>query len=396
LQGLVYVFIALAALGLAAIGYFVLTFTPIEAFVVAVAFGCLAVLYVERQLRLRVEGRLEKAVGELSRLLSTDAQAGSVLSQRINALSELKAGARLDSIEADLAVLGGVVRQVAEAVADFDEQRRLVVEAEPLPEPEADPDAMPEPVIPLDFLRRALDEDRLVFHLEPVVSLPQRNTMSYDLVPRLEMEDGHFADRPDYTPRRGGEDLLMRVEAEALDEAIRRVRRARLLGTPIALYVPLSVATLGNGRAVEVLLAGLETNRGVASSLSFVIEQAEFRTLQSKERAWLATLSRHGVALSLAAATTLRIDYADLQTLGFRTVRIDATRFLRQPESFTDFHPEDVAAFGRRFGIEIVASGVIDEQQVLRLFENGLTLAQGPYIAAPGPFEDDLLLATGR
>ena len=71
------------------------------------------------------------------------------------------------------------------------------------------------------------------------------------------------------------------------------------------------------------------------------------------------------------------------RTLGFRSVRIDATRFLRQPESFTDFHPEDVAAYGRRFGIDIVATGIIDEQQLLALFEDGLTLAQGPHIAGP-------------
>jgi cyclic-di-GMP phosphodiesterase TipF (flagellum assembly factor) len=61
-QGLVYLFIALAALGVAAAAYFGLTFTPIEAAVTAIAFGCLAILLVERQLRRRAEGRLEKAI----------------------------------------------------------------------------------------------------------------------------------------------------------------------------------------------------------------------------------------------------------------------------------------------------------------------------------------------
>ena len=51
LQGLVYVFIALAALGIAGAAYFGLTFTPIEAAVTAIAFGCIAILLVERQLR---------------------------------------------------------------------------------------------------------------------------------------------------------------------------------------------------------------------------------------------------------------------------------------------------------------------------------------------------------
>ena len=39
MQGLVYIFIALAALGVAVASYFGLTFSPIEAIVTALAFG---------------------------------------------------------------------------------------------------------------------------------------------------------------------------------------------------------------------------------------------------------------------------------------------------------------------------------------------------------------------
>ena len=112
----------------------------IEAAVAAIAFGCVAVLLVERQLRRRAEGRLEKAIEDLSRLLSTDAQAGSVLSQRVNALTELNLGKRLDTIESDLKVLGSVVQHVTETVADLEEHRRYSVEdrQKPAPEPEAE------------------------------------------------------------------------------------------------------------------------------------------------------------------------------------------------------------------------------------------------------------------
>ena len=88
----------------------------------------------------------------------------------------------------------------------------------------------------------------------------------------------------------------------------------------------------------------------------------------------------------------MRVDYAELEGLGFKTIRIDATRFLRSPESYTDFHAQDVAAYGRRFGIELVATGIIDEQQLLQMFEDGITLAQGPHIAGPGPVRPDLQL----
>ena len=391
MQGLVYLFIALAALGVAGATYFGLTFTPIEAAVTAIAFGCLAVLLVERQLRRRAEGRLQKAVEDLSRLLSTDAQAGSVLSQRVNNLTEVRAGPRLQAIESDLAVLGNVVRHVTEAVADLEERRRLTTE-DRKPEPEPDPDIMPEPVIPLELLREAIENHRLVFHIEPIVTLPQRRPFGYDLVPRLSMEDGGFADRPDFMPRHGGEELVARIEADGMDEAVVIARRSRTAGTPITLFVPVSRATLGSAKAVELILAALDANRAIVGALLFAIEHNEFKALGNKEKASLAAIGKMGVGLSLANAISLRFDYAELQGLGFRSIRVDATRFLRQPEMFTDFHAADIAAYGRRFGIELVATGTIDEQQLLSLFEDGVTLAQGPHIAGPGPVRPDLQL----
>jgi cyclic-di-GMP phosphodiesterase TipF (flagellum assembly factor) len=390
-QGLVYVFIVLAALGVAAAAYFGLTFTPIEAAVTAIAFGCLAVILLERQLRRRAETRLEKAIDDLSRLLSTDAQAGSVLSQRVNALMEIKAKERLDAIESDLSVLGTVVKQVTEAVADLEERRRLASD-EPPAAPEPDPDSMPEPIIPLEMLREAIEGRRIVHHIEPIIGLPQRRPYGYDLVPRLALEDGDFADAPDFMPRNGGEAILARLEADGVDEAVIIARRSRTAGTPITLFVPLSRATLGSPKAVDLALAALDANRAIAASLLFAITQTEFRAMTPRERASLAALGKAGVGFSLAAATSLRFDYAELQGLGFRTVRVDATRFLRGPEKFTDFHAADIAAYGRRFGIELLATGVIDEQQLLALFEDGITLAQGPHIAAPGPVRADLQL----
>jgi cyclic-di-GMP phosphodiesterase TipF (flagellum assembly factor) len=72
-------------------------------------------------------------------------------------------------------------------------------------------------------------------------------------------------------------------------------------------------------------------------------------------------------------------------------VRFDASSFLRRPESFTDFHSDDVAPYAKRFGIELAASGVIDEQQILGLAEDGIMLVKGPHVGRPGPVRQDLV-----
>ena len=398
LQALVYIFIALSALGVAAAGYFALTFSPIEAVVTALAFGAVAVMLMERQLRQRSEARLEKAVEDLARLLSTDAKAGQVLSQRVNAIADANVGSRLEAIEADISVLGTVTRQLAEALAEFEENRKNGAAALPMPadapQPPApeDDDGLPEPLVPEAELRAALEADRLVFHIEPVVALPQRRPVGYDLVPRLQREDGSLADAVDFMPRRGGEDIVRRIESLALDDAVTIARRARTAGQPIRLALQLTRATMLDRHMLEQVGAVLGANQAIGPSLSFAIPQAEWKAIGPAEKRQLFEFRKAGAGFVLTEAQSLRVDFSELEGIGFSTVRFDATRFLRQPESFTDFHTADIAPYAKRFQIELCATGVIDEQQLLSLFEDGIVLVQGPHIGRPGPVRADLLV----
>ena len=73
-------------------------------------------------------------------------------------------------------------------------------------------------------------------------------------------------------------------------------------------------------------------------------------------------------------------------------MRFDATRFLRKPASYTDFHTADIAPYAKRFHMDLVATGILDEKQLLSLFEDGIMLVQGPHISGPGPVRSDLLV----
>jgi cyclic-di-GMP phosphodiesterase TipF (flagellum assembly factor) len=400
-QGLVYIFIALATLGVAAAAYFGLTFSPIEAFVTAIAFGAVAVMLMERQLRQRSEARLERAVEDLARLLSTDAKAGQVLSQRLNQIADDNAGSRLDSIEADISVLGTVTRQLAEALAEFEEARRA--DGGTLPSyRQSEPDAAPveddyvEPLIPEAELRLALDQNRLVFHIEPVVTLPSRKPIGYDLVPRLMQDAGGLADAPDFMPRRGGEELVRRIEALALEEAVTIARRAKTSGQPIRLFVPLSRATIADRKSLDFLLATLVANQAITTSLAFAIAHTQFKPLTPIEKRALGEFRKAGAGFVLLGATSLRFDFAELEGLGFANVRFDAGQFLSRPDTFTDLHTADIAPYAKRFEIELCATGVIDEQQLLSLFEDGIALVQGPHIGRPGPVRADLVIERPR
>lgn len=409
-QALVYTFIALSAAGLGGLAYFGLTFTPANAILVAIVFGCVGVIIMERLLRVRAETRLERAIEELSRLLATDAQAGAVLGQRINALTDVNPGQRLETVEADISVLGTVIRQVAEAVSEMEDKVARAQETRrydagtptrviAAPAPQTSPASIlreAEPVIPLETLRQALEDHRLVFHVQPVVRLPQRRPAAYDLLPRLMLEDGDLADAIDFMPRRGGHDVVRQIEGTGLVEAVTIARRSRTSGQPAMLHIPLSRATLGDELASEQLLVTLDANRAIANALTFLVTESEWALLNTRERAVVQQVARKGGGFSIANVRSLRLDVADLAALGVRSLRVDAVRFLETPEAFTDFHLSDIANYLGRFEVSLLATGISGEREIVELLDNDITLVQGDYIATPGPVRTDLTLEAQR
>ena len=156
--------------------------------------------------------------------------------------------------------------------------------------------------------------------------------------------------------------------------------------------MPLTRATVLDKRALEALISTLGANQAIAPSLGFAIPQPEWKQFGPAEKRQLIDIRKSGACFSLTDATSLRFDFAELEGMGFTSVRFDATRFLRQPTSFTDFHTADIAPYAKRFDIDLCATGVIDEQQLLSLFEDGIAQAQGPHIGRAGPVRPDLLV----
>jgi cyclic-di-GMP phosphodiesterase TipF (flagellum assembly factor) len=408
-QALVYSFIALSALAVGALAYFGLTFTPANAILAALVFGAICVIALERTLRIRAENRLERAIEDLSRLLATDAQAGAVLGQRINALTDINSGQRLDTVEADISVLGTVIRQVAEAVAEI-EEKATRAQARPgsgrgnteytvTPPTSRTPlpvTSEPEPVIPLETVRQALGENRLVFHIQPIVRLPQRRPTAYDLLPRLVLEDGSFADESDFMPRRGGHDIVRQVEGVGLLEAVTIARRSRTGGQPAVLNLPLSRSTIADEVAAEQLLTTLDANRAIASGLIFRVPETEWQALTTRDRALVEQIARKGAGFSITGMTSLRLDIAELSSLGVRSLRVPAGPFIEAPEVFTDFHMSDIANYLARFEVSLLATGIENERQIVELLDNDIVLVKGDYIAAAGPVRSDLVLESAR
>lgn len=390
MQGLVLIFIGVCGAALGAVAYFALGFTPIEAGLLALVVIVGGALVEERTARRRAFKRLEAGVEEMGRLLATDAKAGQVLSQRVNAIADLELGPRLDIVEADMSVLGTVVRQVAEAVSDLETAQQAATPArdDGSPRTEREPRR---PTVPLSEVRRALDEGRVVYEAQPILTLPQRKFHALDLVPRLEL-DGGLVDPPAFMPIPTGEGtvILRRIDLLSAEEAIRIVRRARLNGDPVRLLVDISPATLGDKPTLEKLLAQLAANRAVNGDIVFALDYEIWASLSLPQSDGLAGLVTQGATVALRDATTLRLDFAGVAEKGVRYISTSGRAFLKTPAALTDFHSSDINDYIKRFGINLVVTGLEAESEILALLDDGVGLAQGRVLGSTAPLRPDL------
>ena len=390
MQLLVYIFIFLIGLAIAASAYLGLTFTPIEAVLSGMLGSTLATVIFERTLRHRAEGRLEKGIEDLSRLLSTDAQAGQVLSHRVNKMADMNAGPRLETVEADVSVLGTVVRQVAEAVAHLEE-----VQAEGGTPDTFSGDAKPEtqyvlePIIALGDVKKALDDGRIDIIAQPIIKLPQRQLRAHDVVPQLQAENGETIRSADFIPRKGGNAIIRQIDQLGFEHAFELAMNNEKEETQLLVHVPLSKASLGDNSIIEWIIARLDTSRTIATHISFSIMDRDWKELGKIETLNLEALVEKGASISIVDVSSLRMDFAELAKTGVSSVRADSTIFINEPEKYTDYHGSDVAPYISRFGIDLIISDVQSEQQILSLLEDGISLIEGQHVA---PVEQGLSL----
>ncbi|WP_127144798.1 EAL domain-containing protein [Pelagibacterium montanilacus] len=392
MQALIFLLIGLSGVGIAAAGWYALGISVIEAVLAGALFSLLGLIVHERAARRQAEVRLDKALTDLRSLLATDARAGHVLSQRVKVLDDLDMGGRMDVVEADMSVLGTVVRQVAEAVSELESQAARGPSKDASGGESAPLTDLRIPSVPLPVLRRALEDGSLVHHAEPIVTLPQRRLVAYHMVARLELEESVFSDPPDYMPVRNaeGDIVIRRLERICTEQAIRTIRRARMNGDPVKLWLDMSRASLSSTEAMDQIVAILSANRAVNPDLCFAIDAADWLVLDKSEQRMIDRLVEQGVGMVLRDAPSLRHDFSNLSRRGVRYVSVDARTFTDSPSRLTDFHSADIDDYMKRFGIDLVMSNVRTEQQILTLLDDRIRLALGPAIGPAGPLREDL------
>lgn len=387
--------------------YFGLGVNLMDAILVTGLFALTCFVIIEAMFRRRTEKYLAQRVSEIAQQLGVVARTNEIMSDQVNYLSNINVNNRLEDVEADISVLGTVIRELAEAVAEVEEAQatQAMAPPPPAPAPQSAPNVSSintpkrhaenvdeeEADVPISILQDALAEGRVRQYLQPIVTLPHRRTLGYDLVPKVSQPGSKLLSAHEFLPNSDRTGTISELEQMLVRQAANIIHRSNIAGEPTSLFVPISYSLLNDVDACERLVDLVRSNRAVTASLFLTMEEEKYARLSDNQRAALSMFVKIGVGICLDKVRSLRLNFQDLYARGIKYVKADTQRFIEDPQSYSDLHNADVADFVKRYDVGLIMDNVVQEEQILMLLDDKIPFAQGEHIAPPSPVRPDLL-----
>ena len=232
-------------------------------------------------------------------------------------------------------------------------------------------------------LERAITENELLLHYQPIVEIPSRRLTGVEALVRWRHPDRGIVSPTEFVPEAEATGLIRRLTFWVLREALLQSNVWRRDGTPLAVAVNLSVENLHD----QHFRRFMELTLKVAGGPDLLIMEASAGALARDPGPPVATLELlrdQNIRVAIDDATEddahiLESLPADIVKVGRGLIR----KIGRDHRALEYVHA--VVRATRERGISTTAVGVEDQVTWDRLVEIGFVSAQGYFIAPPMP-----------
>ena len=240
-------------------------------------------------------------------------------------------------------------------------------------------------------LRRALDDERLVLHAQPIVPLHDAAPSHYELLVRMVGEDGQLVPPGAFLHNAERFELIGEIDRWVLRSAIALLGAHTAAGNDITLSVNLSGKTMSDLELAADLGLMLERTQIPAGRL--VVEVTETAAIVSLERAreLAGQLRAMGCLFALDDFGSGFSSFHYLKHLRFDYLKIDGEFISGLVESASDqLLVSALVSVARGLDTRTVAEFVGDEETVKLLRELGVDYGQGFHLGRPAPVAEVL------
>jgi len=428
---------ALIAASLGLVLYAVAGIDGSQSAIVALAALTFMILYNAVSMRLGDRPKIGSQISDLSQGTADLARQVGEFGRRLSAIEGRLVSAtsasqdRFKAMHDEISELGGLVNQLAEAVAVHDDQlaegmftepaqavlRPQVTVAPPAPAGSGTApshQATPQSVVAknddyldidapqttnddalIDTIRDAIDANRIDIYLQPIVTLPQRKVRFYEAVTRLRDHNEKIIAAEDFIVPAEAAGLMGRIDHSVILRSVQVLRRLMVRNKDVGVFCNIAPATLADPASFAQCLDFLDANRAVAASFVLEFKQNAFNHFGPAEREHLAALAQRGYRFSLDHVEDLRIEPRELADRGVRFIKVSAGLLLDQKQGAgADIHAADLSDLLGRFGIDLIAERIEGERAVVDLLDYNVRFGQGFLFAAPKPLRPETATAS--
>jgi diguanylate cyclase (GGDEF)-like protein/PAS domain S-box-containing protein len=232
-------------------------------------------------------------------------------------------------------------------------------------------------------LRRALPENQLSVHYQPVFDLRSQSVPGFEALVRWRHPQRGLLLPGEFIPVAEETGLIVPIGARVLTLA---ARQAASWGDGVSIAVNLSAVQFADGKLVDTVRTALRISGLAPHLLELEITESVLLRDSDATLAVLHDLRDLGVRIAMDDFGTGYSSLRYLRSFPFDKIKIDRSfvqEMLSNEESATIVAA--VIGIGRRLGITTIAEGVETEAQMTRLREEGCDMVQGFLIGRPEP-----------
>jgi diguanylate cyclase (GGDEF)-like protein/PAS domain S-box-containing protein len=235
-------------------------------------------------------------------------------------------------------------------------------------------------------LRDALDNDRFIFHYQPVISLQGEPGAMYEAYIRLDAGAGETVPPMSFLQIAEEHGLLWEIDRWVVEHAIAVAAEQHRAGQPVTLLVKVTQASLSDdslARHVGERLAAVGLG---GEHLVLQLPEAKVFTHLRAAQEFAAAVARHGCRVGLEQFG------AGLDS--FQLLSHFDPAFIKLDRSFTEDLPKnadnqqrirEIAGKANGLGIRSIAEFVQDAASMTILFSSGIDYVEGYFLAPAGP-----------
>jgi diguanylate cyclase (GGDEF)-like protein/PAS domain S-box-containing protein len=231
-------------------------------------------------------------------------------------------------------------------------------------------------------IRRAIEEERLVLHSQPIVDLGTGATVGEELLVRMLDEDGELVMPSAFLPTAERFGLIRDIDRWVVSRALELTAGGRRVS------VNLSARSVSDPELTSRVERGLRHAGADPSLLVFEITETAAAADMDDVRAFAERVRALGCGLALDDFGTGFGSFIYLKHLPVRELKIDMEFVRHVSHSPADRRlVESIVMIARALDVRTVAEGVEDEATLRLLRRYGVDRAQGWHLGAPAPVE---------